>query len=327
MKVCFYSAFPFQTSSLLAIQGHHEFILVNEALSLDNVSLSEGCEVVSIFSTDCADEAVLTCLQQQGTRFIALRSVGFEHVNLKAAQSLGMRVANVPEYSPYAIAEHAVALLLSLNRKIYQSQLLMQMQDFRLDSLIGMDLQGKTVGIIGTGKIGFAFARIMNGFGCRLLGYDPTPNENADAINLVYTEVDDLLAQSDVVALHCPLNEHTHRLLNRERFLSMKKGAVLINTARGGILDTDALIETLETGHLAGAGLDVYDKEKGLFFNDHRETILKDEKFSRLRSFPNVLITGHQAFLTREALAGIASTTQQNIAEWEGSGHSPNDLF
>jgi len=265
-------------------------------------------------------------LKDLGTRFLALRSVGFEHVDLSKASQLGIRVANVPEYSPYAIAEHAVALLLALNRKIYQSQLLMQLQDFRLDGLIGMDLFGKTVGIIGTGKIGFAFAKIMHGFGCRLLVHDPQIHPEAEKIGMTYLPLDEMLPQCDVVAIHCPMNEHTARMLNREKMLSMKKGSLLINTARGGIIDTHALIEMLENKHISGAGLDVYEKEKGLFFQNHRETMLKDELFSRLRSFPNVLITGHQAFLTNEALEGIARTTAENIKEWEANDISVNDL-
>lgn len=326
MKVCFFSAFPFQTESLEAVKGTNEFILVNAPLSLENVDLAKDCEVVSIFSTDRADAEILMRLKDLGTRFLALRSVGFEHVDLSKASQLGIRVANVPEYSPYAIAEHAVALLLALNRKIYQSQLLMQLQDFRLDGLIGMDLFGKTVGIIGTGKIGFAFAKIMHGFGCRLLAHDPQTHPEAEKIGMTYLTLDEMLPQCDVVAIHCPMNEHTARMLNRERMLSMKKGSLLINTARGGIIDTHALIEMLENKHISGAGLDVYEKEKGLFFQDHRETMLKDELFSRLRSFPNVLITGHQAFLTNEALEGIARTTAENIKEWEENGTSVNDL-
>lgn len=193
-------------------------------------------------------------------------------------------------------------MLMALNRKLHEAELLIQMQDFRLDTLVGFDLHGKTVGIVGTGKIGMAFARIMHGFGCRLLGFDPAPHPNAHEIGLNYATMEQLLAQSEVVALNCPLNEHTLRMIGRPQFAAMKPGAILINTARGAVIDTDALIEYLESGHLGGACLDVYEREKGLFFFDWRDRIIRDPVYTRLRGFKNVLITAHQAFLTREAL-------------------------
>jgi len=232
----------------------------------------------------------------------------------------------VPEYSPYAIAEHSVALLMALNRKIIPSQLLMQMQDFRLDTLIGFDLRGKTVGVVGTGKIGFAFAQIMHGFGCKLLAYDPSPNENADRIGMTYVSMDELLRHSDVISLNCPLNEHTANLIDDREFALMKQGVFFINTARGGVVNTDALIKHLENGKIGAAGLDVYDKEQGLFFKDHRNSRLSDANFARLRSFTNVLITGHQAFLTNEALGGIAGTTIFNLDCWSKGEASKNEV-
>lgn len=327
MKVLAYSIHGFDRPTLeLAANNKHDLVCTTEQLNSNTVNLSAGFDAVALFTSDNAGAEVLEQLGKRRVKFIALRSVGYEHVDLAAAKSLGIKVANVPEYSPYAIAEHAVALLLALNRKLYASQLLMQMQDFRLDSLVGFDLHGKTVGIIGTGRIGFAFAKIMHGFGCSLLGFDPIEDPSAQNIQLRYCSLDELLEKSDVVSLNCPLNENTKHLISNKQFEKMKDGAILVNTARGGIVNTEALIQNLESGKISGACLDVYEYEKGLFFNDHRTTILKDPLYSRLRSFPNVIITGHQAFLTHEALNGIAKVTIQNIDEWEMKGNCRNEL-
>jgi D-lactate dehydrogenase len=306
--------------------GKHELHFTSEPLSETSVELAKGMEAVSLFSNDDASATVLKKLAAMNIKNIALRCVGHNHVDLKCARELGIRVANVPEYSPYAIAEHGVALLMALNRKIYESQLLMQMQDFRLDTLIGFDLRGKTVGVIGTGKIGFAFAQIMHGFGCQLLAFDPEPNPKAASIDMQYVPMEELLRQSDVISLNCPLNEHTLNLLDEAEFAQMKKGVFLINTARGGVLNTDVLLKYLENGTIGAAGLDVYDKELGLFFKDHRFTRLNNVNFARLRSFKNVLITGHQAFLTNEALGGIASTTIHNLDCWAAGKPSENEV-
>ena len=327
MKVLVYNIQNYDRPFLEAANNSkHELEFTPEALTLETVHLAKGKDAVSLFSNDDASAEVLKILADFGIRFIALRCVGYNHVDLTAARELNISVANVPEYSPYAIAEHGVALILALNRKIYESQLLMQMQDFRLDTLIGFDLKGKTVGVIGTGKIGFAFAQIMNGFGCRLLGFDPEPNPKAKSIGLEYVELDDLLRESDVISLNCPLNEHTENLIDSRAFDLMKKGVYFINTARGGVVNTAALLANLENGKIGAAGLDVYDKEQGLFFKDHRSTRLHDVNFARLRSFKNVLITGHQAFLTNEALNGIASTTIYNLDCWGASKASDNEV-
>lgn len=327
MKTIFYSTYAFDRPFFEAAAPEgHTFRFVPEALRLSTTSLAEGYEAVALFSNDDASAPVLEALASLGVRYISLRTVGYDHVDLKAAARLGLRVANVPEYSPYAIAEHGVAMLMMLNRKLYEAQLLLQMQDFRLDSLVGFDLYQKTVGVVGTGKIGFAFARIMHGFGCRLIAYDPQPNPKAEQIGMQYVSLDALLAESDVVSLNCPLNAHTRNLLDTPQFARMKKGAILINTARGGVVSTEALLEALETGHLGGACLDVYDREKGLFFYDHRTTTLTDQNYARLRSFKNVLITGHQAFLTREALQGITAATMRNLSEWGQKGIATNEV-
>jgi D-lactate dehydrogenase len=327
MKVLVYSIHGFDKSFLeTAAEGKHELAFTEKALNLDTVSLSTGFDSVALFSNDDASAEVLEKLSQNGVKYITLRSVGYDHVDLKKANELGIKVANVPEYSPYAIAEHGVAMLLMLNRKLLEAQELIKKQDFRLDTLVGFDLHGKTVGIIGTGKIGFAFAHIMFGFGCKLLAYDPVQNPKASSIGMKYTSLEELLETSDVVSLNCPLNEHTHYLIDAPQLALMKPHAILINTARGGVVNTKALIHSLESGHLGGACLDVYEKEKGLFFYDHSNTILNDDMYMHLRSFNNVLITGHQAFLTHEALKGIADISLHNLTCWENNLPCENEL-
>jgi len=245
---------------------------------------------------------------------------------LEKAESLGIRVANVPEYSPYSVAEHAVAMLLTLNRKIIQSQLLMQLQDFRLDTLTGFDVHGKNVGVIGTGKIGLAFARIMQGFGANVYASDIEQSDEAMRLGIEYLSLDELLQQSDIISIHCPLTSSTRHLLSGKQFLELKKNCILINTSRGAVINTIDLLEALEQGSLAGACLDVYEYEKGIYFSDQRENILHDPCFSRLRSMKNVLMTGHQGFLTQEALQGIATTTVFNIDCWAKGEVSSNEL-
>ncbi|MFN4079310.1 MAG: 2-hydroxyacid dehydrogenase [Saprospiraceae bacterium] len=329
MRTFVFSSHPFDQPFLekAAAAANLDFTFTERSLNLNSVDWGAGYDYLSLFSNDDASAPVLARLAGAGIKGLALRSVGYDHVDLGAAKALGIKVANVPEYSPYAIAEHAVAMLMALNRKLHEAEMLIHMQDFRLDTLVGFDLHGKTVGIVGTGKIGMAFARIMHGFGCRLLGFDPAPHPQAGEVNMAYVSLNELLAQSEVVALNCPLNEHTLRMIGRPQFAAMKPGAILINTARGAVIDTDALIEHLESGHLGGACLDVYEREKGLFFFDWRDRIIRDSVYVRLRGFKNVLITGHQAFLTREALRGIAETTAMNIACWAKGDKSPNELY
>jgi D-lactate dehydrogenase len=295
-------------------------------LSTVTATLAKDYDAVSLFTSDDASAPVLEKLAAGGVRFIALRSVGYDHVDLDRAGSLSMRVANVPEYSPYSIAEHAVAMLMAVNRKIVESQLLMEIQDFRVDTLIGSDIHGKTVGIIGTGRIGIAFASIMKGFQTRILAYDPVVNPVAIELGVKYMSLDELLFQSDIVSIHCPLNAATRNMLAKDQFRMMKPGAILINTARGGLIKTIDLIGAIEEGKPKAVCLDVYENERGLFFEDHRGDVLKDPMFARLRSFKNVLITGHQAFLTNEAISGIAKITMANINAWNDDKHSPNEL-
>lgn len=327
MKTLVFSSYSFDKPLLKkAASNKHDLTFTEEPLRLENVDLTAGYDALALRSSDDASASVLERLVDLGVRFIALRTVGYDNVDLETAERLGIRVAHVPEYSPYAIAEHGVAMLLTLNRKLYEAQLLIQMQDFRLDSLVGFDLHGKTVGIIGVGKIGFAFAKIMSGFGCKLLAHDPEKHPKSTSVGLEYVSKKELLRRSDIISLNCPLNEHTRYLIGFEEFAMMKKGAILVNTSRGAIVNTRALIENLKTGHIGGACLDVYEREKGLFFCDHRNTIIQDEMYYILRSFKNVLMTGHQAFLTKEALEGIATATIANLDAWEAGGASENEL-
>jgi D-lactate dehydrogenase len=328
MKIFVYSSHRFEKPFLeKAAQGKHQLEFSVYALDSNTVKLSKGFDAILIFTSCDASAKVLDKLYENGIRYIALRSVGYNHIDLEKAKLLGIKVANVPCYSPYSVAEHAVTMLMALNRKIVLGQKLMSKNDFSLDQLIGFDLHGKTVGIVGTGKIGSAFAHIMKGFGCNLLGYDV--QENAALINqtqINYVSLEDLCQQSDVISLHCPLNSNTKCLFDKTLFSIMKKGVCFINTARGSIVNTKDLIEALENKSIAAAGLDVYENEKEIFFRNHLNNVIVDEVFDKLRSLPNVLITGHQAFLTNEALIGIAETTFKNINDWESKDKCDNDL-
>ena len=328
MKVFIYSAHRFEKPFLeKAAQNKHQLTYSPYGLNINTAQLAQGYDAVAVFTSDDASAEVIILLHHYGVRFIALRSVGHDHVNISKAKELGIKAANVPAYSPYAVAEHAVTLLMALNRKILLGQQLMKKNNFCLDELVGFDLHGKTVGIVGTGKIGTAFAHIMKGFGCNLLGFDITPNE--ELINqtaIAYTSLEDLCKQSDVISINCPLIAETRHLFNNNLFSIMKKEVLFINTARGSIVNTKDLIEALENKTIAGAGLDVYENEKPVFFINHLSNVITDPIFDKLRSLPNVIITGHQAFLTKEALTGIAEITFSNINNWENGEKCPNEL-
>jgi D-lactate dehydrogenase len=326
MKVFVFSARPFDQPGLEAAKGNHQLLYTDKRLTPDTAYLAEGCEAVALFTSDDGSARVLEKLFACGVRYIALRSVGYDHVDLSCAARLGMKVANVPEYSPYSVAEHAVALLMALNRKLIQGQHLISLQDFRIDSLKGFDIHGKTVGVVGTGKIGMAFARIMLGFGAKVLAYDPRVNSEAIELDIRYVSFEELLEKSDIVSLHCPLNSSTRHLLSNAEFARMKKGSIIINTSRGAVINTADLINALDQGKLGGAGLDVYEFEKGLFFEDHRNDVIHDVHYATLRNFNNVIITSHQGFLTSDAINEIARTTISNLDSWENEMHSENEL-
>jgi len=287
----------------------HEF-----RLNADTALTAQGAAAVCVFVNDTLDRPCLEALAGHGVRLIALRCAGFNNIDLPAAHALGLTVVRVPAYSPEAVAEHAVALLLTLNRKTHRAYNRVRELNFSLNGLVGFDLHGKTVGIAGTGRIGRATAQIFRGFGCRVLAYDPVPMpEWAEAHGISLVGFDTMLAESDVLSLHLPLTPETHYLLNPETLARMKRGAYLINTSRGKLVDTTALIDALKSGQLGGVGLDVYEEEEGIFFEDLSAEMLLDDELSRLLTFPNVLITAHQAFLTQEALTEIARMTTENL--------------
>lgn len=329
MKILIYSSHKYDKSFIEeANSGHHELEFTELQLNEATVHLASGFEVISIFTSDYANEAILEKLHQGGVRYIALRSVGFDNIALKKAVELDIKVANVPAYSPFSVAEHAVTLLLALNRKILLGQQLMHHHDFRLDHLTGFDIKGKTVGIIGLGKIGTAFASIMKGFGCTILAFDPIEDSEIKIkLGVKYTTLEEVCNQSDILSLHCPLNSHTKYMINELIFEQMKKGVILINTARGAIINTNHLLAALTNKTLGALGMDVYENEKDIFGKELTGEVLPDEVFNQLRSFPNVLITGHQAFLTKEALVGIATSTFSTIDLWAKGEHSENEII
>lgn len=305
----------------------HELYFFEPRLTAKTAKLAEGFSAVCSFVNDCLDRPALKELQEGGVKLIALRSAGFNHVDLAAAVELGLRVVRVPEYSPHAVAEHALALILALNRKVHRSYNRVRELNFSLDGLVGFDLFGKTVGVVGSGRIGACFARIMRGLGCHLLIYDLHPDPTlARACDARYVSLPELLKEADIISLHIPLTPSTRYLLDAQAFASMKPGVMLINTGRGGLIDSRALIEALKKGIIGYAGLDVYEEEEGVFFQDLSEAGLKDDILARLLTFPNVLVTSHQAFLTREALHKIASTTLESAKDFETGRPLVNEL-
>ncbi len=304
-----------------------EFKFLEPRLTSQSVSLAVGCEAVCAFVNDKLDATTLAELKRLGIKAIALRSAGFNHVDLNAARELGLAVMRVPAYSPYSVAEHAVALLMTLNRKLHKALPRVRDLNFSLEGLVGFDLHGKTVGVIGTGRIGEAFARIMCGFGCRVLAYDKFPNEPlAEELKIQYVGLDELLSESDVISLHLPLTAETHHLIDAKAMSRLKSCAIIVNTGRGALIETHALINALKKQTIAGACLDVYEVEEGVFFNDLSESGIDDDLLARLLTFPNVIMTSHQAFLTNEALHNIAEQTLQNLVSFE-SGKTINSVL
>ncbi len=320
MNVAVFSTKPYDRRFLEAANSEagngHELLFLEAQLGADTALLAQGHDAVCAFVNDVLDAPTLHVLAEGGVKFIAMRCAGFNNVDLPVAQELGIGVARVPAYSPFAVAEHATALILGLNRKTHRAYNRVREGNFALEGLLGFDLHGKTVGVVGTGKIGVCFVRIMLGFGCRVVCHDPFPSPDLDELNVEFTSLPDLLAQSDIVSLHCPLSPETHHLISTPTLEKMKRGAFLINTSRGGLVDTRAAIEALRTGQLGALGLDVYEEEASLFFEDRSDELLRDDVFARLLSFSNVMVTGHQAFFTREALENIAATTVGNLNDW-----------
>lgn len=328
MKTTIYSTHKFEESYIIrANNGKHKLKLLENRLTKETAILATGSETVSLFTGDDASAKVLEKLSAFGIKNIALRTAGFNHVDLAKASELGIKVARVPAYSPYAIAEHTMALILALNRKLIKAHNRVREQNFSLNGLTGFDLNGKTVGIIGTGKIGAVLVKILYGFGCKIIAHDLKEDKSlVEAYGLKYTDCMTLCEQADIISLHAPLTPNTKHLINAKHISFMKSGVMLINTSRGGLVDTKAVIKGLKEGKIGYLGLDVYEEEEGLFFEDHSEDILQDDVIARLMTFNNVLITSHQAFLTETALTNIAETTIYNLDCFEKQLLSGNEV-
>lgn len=328
MKIAVYSTKQYDRKYLEIANKDFGFDLKYFDFKLDSstIKTAEGYDAVCIFVNDDADKAVMEGLARLGVKILALRCAGFNNVDLSAAKASGIKVVRVPAYSPEAVAEHAVGLMMSLNRKIHRAYQRTRDANFSLEGLIGFNMHNRTAGIIGTGKIGIAVMRILKGFGMNLLAYDPYPNQQALDLGAEYVDLQTLYAQSDVITLHCPLTPDNHHLLNKDAFKRMKDGVMIINTSRGGLIDSPAAIEALKQQKIGALGMDVYENERDLFFEDKSNDVIQDDVFRRLSSCHNVLFTGHQAFLTEEALLNISETTLNNLRRLDNNEHCQNQL-
>ncbi len=317
MQIAVFSAKPYDQAFLLrAATAEVEFDCFELQLNSSTAVMAHGAEIVSAFVNDDLGRETLTQLAEGGTRLITLRCAGYNQVDLAAAKELGIRVVNVPAYSPYAVAEHTIALMLALSRKLPRAYNRVRDGNFSLDGLLGFDFYGKTLGLIGGGKIGQLVAERMRAFGCRIQIYDPYNEETCRQQGFESVDLDSLFEASDIISLHCPLNEQTWHLINRDSVAQMKAGVMLINTSRGALMDTQAVLDGLKAHHIAYLGMDVYEQEGSLFFEDHSLDIIQDDVIQRLITLPNVIVTGHQAYFTKEALQHIAETTVSNILEY-----------
>jgi D-lactate dehydrogenase len=323
VKVAVFSAKDYDRESIdaanakLPVGERHEFHYLEPRLDRETAALGAGFRGACIFVNDEASREALTTLAHGGTTLLALRAAGFNNVDLRAAREVGITVVHVPAYSPNAVAEHAVCLMLALDRKVHRAYARVREGNFSLEGLLGFDMNGKTVGIVGTGRIGMVAARILAGFGCHLLAFDPFPSHECERLGATYVELDALFQDSDIITLHCPLMPQTYHMIDSRALGLMKPGVMLVNTSRGALVDAGAVIDALKTGRLGYLGLDVYEEEAGLFHQDLSSSVIQDDVFARLTTFPNVVITGHQGYFTREALAGIAETTLANITSCE----------
>jgi len=328
MKVAVFSSRDFDRQYLAKANaaGVHELAFLESRLSLETVALADGCAAVCVFVNDELDENVLKSLSDEGVKLVALRCAGFNNVDLKASDTFGITVARVPAYSPHSIAEHTLAMLLTLVRKTHRAHDRVREGNFNIEGLMGVELVGKTAGIVGTGQIGSIVAGILRCVGCKVIASDPKPSSECIDAGVQYTSFDDLISQSDIISLHCPLTPQTHHLIDQGCVSSMRSGAILINTSRGAVVDTRALINGLKAGNIGGLCLDVYEEESEIFFEDLSNSTIQDDVFARLLTFPNVLITSHQAFFTQEALHTIAETTIGNLTSFERSGAALHEV-
>jgi D-lactate dehydrogenase len=328
MKVAVFSTKSFDREYLDKFNEskHHQLTYYEAPLNSFTSNLAQDFDAVCVFVNDKVTEEVITNLKSFGIKLIALRCAGFNNVDLQAAKKQHIPVVRVPAYSPHAVAEHAVALILTLNRKTHKAFNRIRENNFSLERLTGFDLFNKSVGVIGTGKIGALFSNIMLGFGCQLLAFDQKPSPELQRSGVKYVSFDQLLEQADIISLHCPLTPQTHHLIGKKEFAKMKKGVMLINTSRGALINTKATIKALKKGQLGYLGIDVYEQEEHLFFRDLSESIIQDDLISRLLTFPNVLITAHQGFFTIEALEEIAKTTLENLSAFEKGEELQNEI-
>lgn len=320
MKVAVFSSKPYDEEYLnRANNGKHELVFHDVHLNLKTLILARGFDAISCFVNDNVDADLMSRLVEMGIKIIALRCAGFNQIDVEAAKKYGIVVARVPEYSPHAIAEHALGLILMLTRNLHRAYNRVRENNFSLDGLIGFDLAEKTVGVIGTGRIGQVFASIMQGIGCKVIAYDPSPSNTLAKIGIDYMSIEDVWAKSDIISLHCPLSSQTKHMIDAKAIAFMKDGVMLINTSRGGLIETVAVIAALKNGKIGYLGLDVYEEESNLFFENGSNDLLQDDVFARLLTFPNVVITGHQAYFTREALTAISNITINNLTYFENS--------
>ena len=308
------------------IDTTHELVFFNESLSSETIHLAKGFEAVCVFVTDKVDEICIEKLSKNGVKLIDLRSAGYNNVDLDAAKKHNIKVLRIPAYSPQAVAEQAAAMILTLNRKTHKAYNQVREHNFSLEKLMGFNLFGKTVGVVGTGKIGRAFCTIMLGFGCKIIAYDIKENEGLQQKGVQYKTFDELLSQSDIISIHCPLNEKTNHLFDKKVFDKIKKGAMIINTSRGAIIKSEDAIAALQKEQIGYLGLDVYENESHLFFKDLSQTVIQDDTFEKLLSFNNVLITPHQAFYTEEAVTEIAKISIKNFSDFEGKRVLENEI-
>lgn len=328
MRVAVFSSQPYDRTSLRTadVAGAHELVFHEARLGPETVALAEGFDAVCVFVHDIVDRTVLAALAGAGVRCVALRAAGFNNVDLAAAAELGVAVCRVPAYSPYAVAEHAMALILALVRRTHRAYNRVREGNFALDGLLGFDLHGRTIGVVGTGRIGTVFCRIAAGFGMRILAHDPLPNDEVRALGAEYVPLPELFARAGIIVLHAPLTADSRHLVDRAALARMRRGVMLVNTSRGALIDTEAVIEALKDGTIGALGLDVYEEEEGLFFHDHSQDVIQDDVFARLLTFPNVLITAHQAFFTEDALRAIAETTIANLDAFARDGRPLHPL-